>query len=180
MKLFSILFFVFSLSGCVGNGDLYHQVLKKQAVVDQTKGRLIFYRTTETMAAAGMSARVTVDNENLRYVSYGGFTIFDVVPGPHNLNVYLGEEGNRCEMHVAVAPNEELFFELKPNRDLILGNAIAAGGAALTSATIGGGYGGPGAVHREGASNCRSYFSMTRILREQALKQLESLGESPQ
>ena len=182
LKLGAVIFAMLGFSGCAATGDIYSDVLKKQVVVDATKGRLIFYRTTATIAAAGRAARITTDGENSKYVNYGGFAIHAADPGPHYLNVYMGENFVRCELRVLVTADEELFFEVKPNVDRIMGEAVAAGMSAGFQAsgryTATAYYAGKG--YDEGMSNCQGYFSIAQVSRENALKELVSIRESAQ
>jgi hypothetical protein len=177
-KLCAVMLVVSALTGCAASGELYNDVLKKQVAVDAEKGKLIFFRNTSTMAASGVAARVMVDNANLKYVSYGGFTIYPVPPGPYHLSVHLGVETNRCQMRVSVSPGEELFFELKPNKERIFSEAISGGiNAGFAHKGI---YGAP-APYQEGAVPvCGSYFSMVQRSREDALRELESIRETKQ
>jgi len=78
---------------------------------------------------------------------------------------------------VNLKPGEERFYEIKPNRELILGQAISSGfGVAMAGHGVYGlGAGGPGTL-----SNCESYFSIVPVGRGYALKELANIRESKQ
>jgi len=178
MKLHSILLaaLTISLTSCAATGKLYDATAWDAEITQPNQARVTVFRTTETMVAAGSAAHVTLGGSATKYCAYGGYTSLDTGAGKQVLTVKLRPEKNRCEVPVTLLPGEERFFEIKTNRDFVVGNAISAGISAGMS--FNGIYGTGGRAN--GGENCATYFSLIPVKREDALKMLSDLRETKQ
>lgn len=177
MRLHSIfLALSISLAGCAATGKLYDTNAWDAEINQPNQARVTVFRTTETMAASGSAAHVTLGYGATKYCAYGGYTSLDTKAGKQVLTVKLRPETNRCEVPVTLLPGEERFFEIKANRDFIVGRAISAGMSA--GLAFNGIYGTGGGD--TGGENCTTYFSLIPVKREDALKMLVDLRETKQ
>ncbi|SHG70393.1 hypothetical protein [Massilia sp. CF038] len=166
-----------TLTGCAASGKPYDAQAWDLEITRPEQVRLTVFRTSETLVASGRDAKVTLNNRESKYCAHAGYASFTTVAGKQMLNVELTPETNRCEVRVDAKPGEELFFEIRPNKDLILGRAISAGvGAGLAH----GGVYGTGNDPMGKMNNCQSFFSMVPVERSAALKILSDVHESSQ
>ncbi len=176
-KILSVLFAAIALSGCAASGKRYQEISPLPAAKESTNGRLTFFRTTATLAASGRDALITFNKGESRFCAYGGFTTIDANQGEHEISVGMKGSSENCEILVSAKQGEELFFEVKPNTDRILGESVTAGmNAGLRAKGI---YGADSNSETK-KRNCSGYFSVVPVDRDYALKQLESIRETKQ
>jgi hypothetical protein len=177
MKSIVLLLSALALSGCAASGKLYSENAWDAEIQQPNQSRVTVFRTQATIVASARDALVTLDSRPSKYCAYGGYATLDIAAGKYVLNVGMTEDKYLCAISVELKPGEEQFFEIKPNTDLIMGEAISGGLAAgLASKGVYGAGGGGGGK----AANCASYFSVAPVDRAYALKQLATIRESKQ
>lgn len=178
LRLTLLAMLALSLTGCAASGKLYDAASWDADITQPNQARITVFRTTETLLAAGRDAKVSLNSTGeSKYCAHGGYASFNSKAGKQVLSVELTPEQNRCEVPLTLLPGEEQFFEVKPNKDLIMSRAISAGFSAglASNGVYGVGAGGSGQL-----PNCTSYFSLVPVAREEAVKLLVDIRESKQ
>lgn len=170
------------LGACSASGKFYKESTQLNLTVDPEKAKITIFRPNE-FVAGGRSAFITVNSKESKFIENGGFVLFDVTPQEHLIDVRLKDDKRYCEFRVNLAAGENRFFEIKPNSETIIANAISNGIAAGFNYAGEYASGNAAASMSESSFNpkkCNGIFYIFSVEQNYALKKLESIRESTQ
>jgi hypothetical protein len=113
MKVAGALALFISIYGCAATGPSYQEFSQSMGV-NQTKARLLLFRTKETAQASVRTASVKINGAYAAGVQHGGFAVVEIPPGKHTLTVDLPATWGQCDLVIDTAAGNEYYFEVKP------------------------------------------------------------------